>query len=45
MVDAQTIDIEPRCVYTGGKSSRNHKESHGPEARAIMLATSESLWV
>lgn len=30
--------------YTGGNFSHNHKESHGPEARAIMLATTETLW-
>lgn len=31
--------------YTGGNFSHNHKVSHGPEARAIMLATCEGLWV
>lgn len=31
--------------YTGGNFAHNHKDSHGDETRAIMLATAEKLWV
>ena len=30
--------------YTGGNFGHNHREAHGKEDRAVMLATCESLW-
>lgn len=30
--------------YTGNNFAHNHRTSHGPEARAVMLATCDSLW-
>lgn len=30
--------------YTGGNFGHNHRENHGKEDRAVMLATCESLW-
>ncbi len=31
--------------YTGGNFAHNHKDAHGEPSRAIMLATTEKLWV
>lgn len=32
------------CFYTGGNFGHNHREAHGKEERAVMLATCEGLW-
>jgi len=32
------------CFYTGGNFGHNHREAHGKEDRAVMLATCEGLW-